>query len=82
MREAIITSILYGFDQKNCFFLRGAGGWPCFKFDNLDLALGMVLKFYTSVAKGLKQKVRKFCGLIPTFLEVTGEKLVVGGSGG
>ena len=38
----------------------------------------MAFKFYTSVAKGLKLKVRKFCGLIPTFVVVTGEKLVVG----
>ena len=34
--------------------------------------------FYTSVAKGLKITVRKFEGLIPTFVEVTGEKLAVG----
>ena len=32
--------------------------------------------FYTSVAKVLKLKVRKFWGLIPTFVEVTGEKLI------
>ena len=31
---------------------------------------------YTSVEKGLKLKVRKFWGLIPTFVEVTGEKPV------
>ena len=36
----------------------------------------MNLKFYTSVAKGLKLKVRKFWGLISTFVEVIGEKLV------
>ena len=36
----------------------------------------MALKFYTSVAKGLKLKVRKFLGVIPKFVEVTGEKLV------
>ena len=36
----------------------------------------MNLKFYTSVAKGLKLKVRKFLGLVPSFVEVTGEKLV------
>ena len=42
----------------------------------------MAFKFYTSVAKGLKLKVRKFCGLIPTFVVVTGEKLVVGLLGG
>ena len=40
----------------------------------------MTLKFYTSVAKGLKLKVRKFRGLNPAFVEVTGEKLV--GRGG
>ena len=39
----------------------------------------MTLPFYTSVAKGLNSKVRKFCGLSPTFVEVTGEKLVRGG---
>ena len=38
----------------------------------------MALKFYTSVAKESKLKVRKFFGLIPTFVEVTGEKLVGG----
>ena len=43
----------------------------------------MALKFYTSVEKGLKLKVKKFWWLIPTFLEVTGEKLVeCGGEGG
>ena len=38
----------------------------------------MVLKFYTSVAKGLKLEVRKL-RLVPAFIEVTGEKLVVMG---
>ena len=41
----------------------------------------MALKFYINVAKGLKLKVRKFCGLSPAFVEVTGEKLVGGLSG-
>ena len=36
----------------------------------------MALKFYTSVTKGLKLKVRKFWGVTPMFVEVTGEKLV------
>ena len=49
------------------------------KFNNLGLALGIALKFYTSVAKGLKLKVRKFWGLVPTFAEVSEEKLVVVG---
>ena len=74
MREVIMISILQGFDQKNCFFWR----WFWFKFNNLGLALGMNLEFYTSVAKGLKLKVRKFYGLVLTFVEVTGEKLVGG----
>ena len=38
----------------------------------------MALKSYTSAAKGLKLKVGKFCGLISTFVEVTGGKLVGG----
>ena len=49
-----------------------------FRFNNLGLALGINLKFYTNVANGLKLKVRKFWGLILTFVEVTGEKLVGG----
>ena len=53
-------------------------GWPWFKFNNLGLPLGTNLKFYTSLSKGLKLKVRKFWRLIPTVVEVTGEKLVQG----
>ena len=41
----------------------------------------MNLKFYSSVAKGLKLKVRKFLGLVPAFVEVTGEKTGTGGGG-
>ena len=44
--------------------------------NNLGLALGISLTFYTSVAKGLKLKVKKFLELIRTFVEVTGKKLV------
>ena len=58
--------------QKNNFF----DGCSWFKFNNLGLPLGMALKFYASVTKVLKLKVRKFWGLILTFVEVTGEKLV------
>ena len=36
----------------------------------------MAMKFYSSVTKELKLKVRKFLGLISTFVEVTREKLV------
>ena len=51
-------------------------GCSWFKFNNLRLALGKNLKFSTSMEKGLKLKVRKFWGLIPTFVEVTGKKMV------
>ena len=55
-----------------------SGGWSWFKFNNLGLTLGTNLKFCTIVAKGLKLKVRKFRGPNPTFVGVTGEKLVGG----
>ena len=74
MREVTITSILWGVDKKTAFL----EGWPCFKFNNLGLALGTNLRFYTSVGKGWKLKLRKFLGLIPMFVENTGEKLVGG----
>ena len=51
-------------------------------FDNLGLALVMALKFYTSVEKELKLKVRKFLRLILTFVEVREGKVVNGGIGG
>ena len=56
MREVIITSILQGFDQKNQFF----EGCCWLEFNNLGLALGMALRFYTISTKGLKLKVRTF----------------------
>ena len=62
------------FTRKTAFF----EGWSCFKFNNLGLALGTNLKIYISVAKGLKLRVRKFWGLIATFVEVTEEKLIGG----
>ena len=45
-------------------------------FNSLGITLDMRLKFYTSVAKGLKLKVRKFWGIIPAFVEVTGGKML------
>ena len=60
--------------KKTAFF----EGWACLKFNNLELALGTNLKFYTSLSKGLKLKVKKFWRLIPTFVEVNGEKLIGG----
>ena len=69
MTEIIITSFLKGFDFfETC-------SW--FEFNILGLALGMVFKFYTSVAKGLKLELRKLSwGLIFTSVEGRGEKLV------
>ena len=52
-------------------------GWSWLKF-NLGLALGMTLKFYTSLTKELKFKVRNLSVPSPTFVEITGEKLVRG----
>ena len=74
IREVIIISIYKDLTRKTAFF----EGWSWFKFKNLGLALGMNLTFYTSVAKGLKLKVRRFWGLVRTFVEVTEEKLVAG----
>ena len=54
-------------------------GWSWFKFNNLGLTLGTNLKCCTSVAKGLKLKLREFWRLIPTFVEVRRGKLVGGG---
>ena len=51
-------------------------GCSWFKFNNLGLALATNLEFCTSVAIGLKLKVRKFWGQNPTFVEVTGENFV------
>ena len=62
--------------RKTAFF----EGRSWFKFNNFGLAVGTNLKFCTSLSKGLKLNVRKFWGLILTFVEVTGEKLVGGGS--
>ena len=74
MKGVIITSILQGFVA--IFFER----YSWLKFNNLGLVLGTALRFYTSVAKGLELKFRKFLGLILTFLEVTGGKTGSGGN--
>ena len=58
MREVIITSILEAFYRKTTFL----DGWSWFKFHNFGLALGMTLKLYTSMAKGLKTKFQKVLG--------------------
>ena len=74
MRKVIATSILEKFDQKNRFFW----GVSWLKFNNFGLALATNLKLCTSVTKGLKLKVIKFWGPNPTFVKVTGVKLVGG----
>ena len=51
------------------------------QLQNLALVLGMALKFYCRVAKGLRLKLSKFSGLMPTFGEVTGEQLIGVGDG-
>ena len=53
-----------------------------FKLNNMRIALGIALRFYTIVAKELKLKFKNFWRLILTFVEVAGEKLVDGGQGG
>ena len=69
MKEVVVTSIFFSF----LFFFEG-GGWSRLKFNNLGLALSIALKFYKMVAKELTLKVRKFLGLLPTFVDVIGEK--------
>ena len=44
----------------------------------MGMALGTNSKFYINGEKRLEIKVRKFWGLIPTFVKVTGEKLLGG----
>ena len=61
--------------KKTAFFEE----WSFFKFNNVGMALGTNLKSYTNVVKGLKLKPKMVWGLIPTFVEVTAEKLVGGG---
>ena len=46
-----------------------------FMFNNLGPVLGMALRFYTNVAKGLKLKLRKVWVLVPAFEEVTGDRV-------
>ena len=70
--QSLITQFYKDLTRESAFF----EGWSWFKFNNLGLALGMNLTFYTSVAKGLRLKVRRFLGLVPMFVEITEEKLV------
>ena len=54
MREAIITQFYKDLIRKYTFY----EGWSWFEFNNLGLTLAMALKFYTSVAKELKLKLK------------------------
>ena len=79
--HSLVTIALYERSYHNLNFIRTLLEKPLFlsslqKFINMGLALGMNLKFYIRVAKELKIKFRMFWRLIPTFVEVTGEKLV------
>ena len=78
MTEFIISQVSKDLTRKTACF----EGWSWFKFNNFGLILDTNLKFYTSVKKELKLKARKFRELIPTLVEVTGEKLVMRGGGG
>ena len=85
MREVIISSILWGFDDERSYhnlnFMRiwpeknnFSKGYSWLKFNNFGLAISMTSKIYTSVTKWLKLTVGKFWGLNPKFVEVTEEK--------
>ena len=55
MREIIITSIFWGFDQKTHFFER----WSWFKFNNLWLILTIGLEILQPCGKRVKTKNQK-----------------------
>ena len=68
VREVLIISILWRFEQKNHFFDWLSGP----KFNNFEPARRIALKVYTTLSKGLKVKVRKLLVLIRTVAGVTG----------
>ena len=70
----VYDAIISVHDINNNVFFSRERFW--FKLNNLGLTLSLAMKFYANMAKELKLKVRKFQGLIPTFIEVRGEKLV------
>ena len=63
--EVIINSILQGSHQKNDFF------WGFILVEVQWFGTGMTFTSYSRVEKGFKVKVRKFLGIIPTFVEVS-----------
>ena len=51
LREKLSEPQFYkGLTRKTTYFEE----WSCFQLSNLGLVLGMALKFYTNVVKGLK----------------------------
>ena len=68
-----VKVFVHDVDNKNLSHESNYFFWRCswFKY--------MALKFYASVTKVLKLKVRKFWGLNTTFVEFTEKKLVGGG---
>ena len=70
MREPIIASVLQVWPEKPLFWQDSLGSSSI----KLGLSLGIALKFHTTVARGLKLKVRNCWGLIPTFVDALGEK--------
>ena len=73
MRE-VITSISLRFKLEKTIFW----GVLMVQVQWFRTGTSMTFIFYTNVAKELKLKFRKFLGLTPTFVEVTGEKLLGG----
>ena len=63
-------------DNHNLNFIRTWAKGALSSVSIKGLALDVALKFCNSEAKALKLKVRKFWGIIPTYVEITGEKLV------
>ena len=66
MRKVTKPQFYKNLTRKTTLFKK----WSWFKLNNLGLVLGIALKFYTSIAKRLA-----FWFLIPTFVEVKGDKL-------
>ena len=56
-------------------------GQSWFKFNNLELALDMAMKFYANLAKRSKLKFRNFEEINPLFVDITNEKMVGRASG-
>ena len=73
-KEIIITLHLWDFLKKK----KKTTFCSCCNFYNLGLVLDISWKVYTSLAKGLKLKVKKKLGLVSTFVEVPRKKLVGG----